>query len=263
MINYNITPKSFVLSLLEALPGQTTQVKFLIFAGKLFGFTENTIRVTITRLIREGYIENDSRGCYRISKDYSPLINSVRGWELGESRLVPWDGSWICCYIPKLPTRSKEKTVKILNLFGFKEGLSKFWVRPQNLKLGFNEVKSIMIKLGINENAHFFSSQKFDKEVSEKWRQFLWPIEQIAMAQDRQTEKLKQSGNQIMNLPLDQALIETYLVGNEAIRLLHTDPLLPEEMISKEHRLQLTRAMLKYNDIGKEVWEKKIRELDL
>ncbi len=81
--------------------------------------------------------------------------------------------------------------------------------------------------------------------------------------QDRQTKKLIESGRQINNLPLDQALIETYLAGNEAIRLLHTDPLLPEEIISREHRVQLTLAMLKYNDIGKDVWGKKIRELDL
>ncbi len=263
MVNYNITPKSLILSLLEALPGQSTQVKFLVFSGKLFGFTDNTIRVTITRLIREGYIESDVRGCYRISKDYSPLIKSIRGWELGESRLVPWDGSWICCYIPKLPTRSKEKTVKILNFFSLKEGMPKIWVRPQNLKLEFEEVRSIMIKLGITENATFFSSQKFDKEVSKKWRLFLWPIDHIAEAQDHQAEKLRQSGQQIHHLPLDQALIETYLVGNEAIRLLHTDPLLPEEMMTKDHRLRLTRAMLKYNEIGKKVWEEKVREMNL
>ncbi len=262
-MKYKVTPKSLILSLLEVIPEEIVRIKFLVFAGELFGFTGNTIRVTTTRLIREGYIENDARGRYRITADYSPLINSIRSWKLGESRLVPWDGAWVCCYIPLLPTRSKEKTIKALDLFGFKQGMPKFWIRPQNLALGFEELKSILFKLGINENARLFISQKFDDAVIEQWRGFLWPIDKISEAQKSMTEKLRSSGSHIGGLPLVNALTETYLLGNEAIRLLHTDPLLPKEMMSNDHRLRLTKAMLKYNDIGKEVWAVKIREINL
>ena len=68
-------------------------------AGRLFGFTENTLRVTLSRLVSRGTLTNPRRGYYQLSKGTDELNRFVDDWRQGESRTRPWNpGQWLICH---------------------------------------------------------------------------------------------------------------------------------------------------------------------
>jgi hypothetical protein len=67
--------------------------------------------------------------------------------------------------------------------------------------------------------------------------------------------KLARSLDQLDRMPHETALVQTFLFGGEAIRVLATDPLLPEQMIPSEPRAKLTETMLRYDTVGHALWK--------
>jgi hypothetical protein len=55
-------------------------------------------------------------------------------------------------------------------------------------------------------------------------------------------------------MPRQTALVQSFLLGGEAIRVLATDPLLPEEIVPNEKRRELTELMLRYDGVGRRIW---------
>ena len=251
---FKVTPRRVILGLLQVAPKESISIRSLITVGELFGFSDNTIRVTVLRLLRKGTIDSDARGEYRIRHTSPAISRFINGWRLGESRTVPWDGGWIGCFFPKNQNRHKTKNQKVLNLLGFKEGMPKFWVRPNNLSMEFNDLKTVLFHFGLDEKAELFTAHRFSEDLIEKWQQFLWPIRKIRKRQFDLEEKLKESVRRIETLPSDNALVETFLLGSQAIHMLLTDPLLPSQIMPNNSRLALTRTMLEYDAAGKEVW---------
>jgi len=250
-----------ILGILQDARKVPTSIKSLIEIGALFGFTDNSIRVTNARLICDGVVEQDARGQYRISQDFSVVNQYITSWKLGDSRTIPWDGSWIACWLPRNQGRHKLRNQRSLSLLGFQEGMPKFWVRPNNLSMAFDDLKAILFRFGLDEKAELFIAHKFSESLTGQWKLFLWPIEDIIQRQLALEEKLRNSADRIDDLPFRNALVETYRLGSEAIYLLLTDPLLPAEMMSNASRLSLTRTMLEYNVLGKEIWRKRFDDL--
>jgi phenylacetic acid degradation operon negative regulatory protein len=131
-MEYQITPKNLILSLLQVADSRTMPIRTLIVCGELFGFTANTIRVTTTRLIREKSIESDERGYYRLGSRKNQLSRFINTWRMGEKRMVDWNGEWVCAVLP--PNEDKHhraRSRKALEVMGFREGLAGLWVRPE------------------------------------------------------------------------------------------------------------------------------------
>ena len=63
-------------------------------------------------------------------------------------------------------------------------------------------------------------------------------------------------------LPLTAAAAETLLLGREVIRHINLDPLLPEELMSQRPLRELVRAMIAYDEIGREIWRRFMREIE-
>ncbi len=177
-----ITPKSLILGLLQASKEGEIPVKSLVTIGDLFGFTSNTIRVTATRLTREGKLESNERGLYQLSKNINPFSRFVESWRIGEERLILWDGSWMCYLAPPLTVRKQAKNAGIIKRPGFKEGTTNLWVRPNNLKIGLKGIKRILFQLNIDEMGELFIGHDFKDSLAKKWKQFLWPIENLVQA---------------------------------------------------------------------------------
>ncbi len=258
----DITPKSLILGLLQASKVGQVSVKSLISVGEMFGFTGNTIRVTATRLIREGKLESDERGLYRLSDQIDPFSKFVESWRTGENRLVPWDGSWMCYLAPPITARLQAKNKKTLHRPGFRKGRLNLWIRPNNLKIGIHGIGKIITQLGIIEKGELFVGRDFDEKLIEQWKKYLWPIEELAKAQQDCVIKMEKSAERIFKMPLNNALVESYLMGHEAIILLITDPLLPKELMDSTHRIALTQAMLEYDVLGKIIWRDRFGEID-
>ncbi len=61
----NIKAKDLLLKLLRTSPDRRLPVRILIEVGRLFGISENLIRVTLSRLRSDDLVEQDLRGHYR------------------------------------------------------------------------------------------------------------------------------------------------------------------------------------------------------
>ncbi|MGB5812574.1 MAG: hypothetical protein WBG86_18710, partial [Polyangiales bacterium] len=55
-------------------------------------------------------------------------------------------------------------------------------------------------------------------------------------------------------MPTLTALVESFLIGNQALQQLVRDPLLPDEICDGTERRALTRALQDYDRIGKALW---------
>lgn len=257
-MNNQITPKSLVLSILQASNNCAMQINILVSIGKIFGFTGNTIRVTTTRLIREGTIESDERGLYHLSNKGSEVSRIIEWWRDSEARMKRWNGEWLCFLTANKKVKRKQEDE--FGLFGFKEGLPNLWVRPDNLTIENKEVSFHLSQIGKMKEAEMFVAHQFESKRVERWQIDLWPIESIIKRLKDFVPKIEKSADRIQKMPLENALVESFLIGSEAIRLLITDPLLPEEIMDTSPRIILTEAMKTYDKLGREIWSKRFEE---
>lgn len=260
-MKYNLKPKNLILSVLRVAKQPAVSIKTLVAIGELFGFSGNTIRVATTRLISGGKIESDERGFYRFSAGADPVNRHFDTWRDGESRMVPWDGSWICCLPPKLPSGSSARNKKSLGFLGFKEGLTGLWIRPNNLRLDVSGVARLLERFGLENGTELYKAEAFREKLDEQWRRYLWPIEDLKASGVEILKKIEKSRLKLSSMPLENAVVESFLVGSEAVHRLNMDPLLPGEMLDASVRIGLTEAMLDYDKIGVHIWMEKFGDL--
>jgi DNA-binding transcriptional regulator PaaX len=72
------------MDMLRGAPASGRRVAYLIETGSLFGFPENTVRVTLSRLQARGLIESPERGRYKLAPTADPVNEFVERWRLGE-----------------------------------------------------------------------------------------------------------------------------------------------------------------------------------
>ena len=262
-MDWKITPKILIISMLHVSNNRAMPIKVLITMGRLFGFTSNTVRVTTTRLAADGRIENDERGLYRLKDWDTPISRFVDSWRSEESRLKEWDGSWICCLLPKATLAQQRKNDKALALIGFGQGLPQLWVRPNNLTMELHEIRELLIHQGMDTEGEVFIGDSFEPRHVERWKRDLWSDEEVIRTSEAAREKLKRSMDRLESLPVKDALVESYLLGTKGIHWLLKDPLLPEEMIPSRYRSELTQTMLASDAFGKSIWKREFEGLRL
>ena len=264
MSGFEITPKNLLLGVMQAGKVSSVPIKILTQVGELFGFSSNTIRVNVARLLSAGILESDERGFYHIRSQENPLSKLVDEWHLGERRRKPWKQDWIVCLLPdKRNQKGQNNSQKALSFLGFKSATSAMWVRPNNLQLGRNGCSKLLEQLGLMEGATMFIASDFEPRLLEQWAKFLWPIDNLQQKYQELSEKIRYSKQRIKKLQIDQAVVETFIIGSEAVNLLTVDPLLPDEMMTAKYREVLTQEMKTYDALGKSVWNEKFGELDM
>jgi phenylacetic acid degradation operon negative regulatory protein len=234
-------------------------------AGRLFGFTENTLRVTLSRLVSRGTLTSPRRGYYRLSEDTDELNRFVDDWRLGESRTRPWSpGQWLICHWEAKPltggnahrtvTRSSSsKTQWALESLGFREVRRGLWARPDNLALELSQLRVRLRGLCLDSNALILGPCLIDSETEDAWRN-AWRADTLAEGYRSALKRLEQSVQSLDALPKQQAKLESFTLGGEVIHLLAKDPLLPGEWLDARDRERLWQAMLRYDQQGKDIW---------
>jgi len=264
MSGFQVTPKNLILGVMQAGKVNSVPIKILAQVGELFGFSSNTIRVNVARLLSAGILESDERGFYHIRSQDNPLSQLVDEWHLGEGRRKSWKQEWLVCLLPdKRNQKGQNTSQKALSFLGFKSATAAMWVRPNNLHLDRYGCEKLLEQLGVMEGATFFVASDFEPKRLEQWSKFLWPIDDLQRKYQALGEKLRYSKQRIKKLPIDQAVVETFVIGSEVVNLLAIDPLLPDEMMTAKYREALTQEMKTYDALGKSVWNEKFGELDM
>jgi phenylacetic acid degradation operon negative regulatory protein len=250
------TAKSLILDLLSTLRGGAMPVRALVAAAGLFGIAENGVRVELARLTARGLVTRDQRGQYRLAEAAAAVQGRVASWGRTEERIVDWDGGWIAAHtggLPRVRRGAQRSRTRALDFLGFRELAPALWVRPRNLRGGVAEVRRQLQALGLEPAARVFALDDLDGPT-EAHARTLWDVPAMVAAYRTTRRALEESERHVRRLPVEQAMVETFLLGGNAIRQLALDPVLPEPIVPAAERGALARALVQYDRVGRQCW---------
>lgn len=251
----------FVLDILFATGEQPVPVRALLRAGAPFGLTDNNLRVGVARLCAEGKIERRGRGLYGLAPGAEPVRKWVARWSTPDARLAPWLGGFVGAHHVPGPTRRDAKArrcVRALSFLGMRELAPGLHVRPDNLVGGVEGVREELRGLGLPASSPVFAIGALDDEATAR-ACALWDVAALEREHRRLRLALERSERRLPRLPLEEAIVECFVLGGRAIRQLAYDPLLPEPIAKAAPRRALVDAMRRYDVAGRDVWRELMR----
>ena len=251
-------PKLLILNLLMAAEGAPLSAKEATAAGAVFGMRENSVRVALVRLSAAGLIEAAGRGSYRLGPQAVPLAEDLSGWQLAEERVCDWDGGWLMVSTGALG-RSDRPSLhareRALALTGFGELEPTLHVRPDNLVGHASAVRQRLFKLGLDDGAAVFVARDLGPR-HERAAVRLWDGKALNASYRVARQKLAQWLERVDQLDPDMAARESFLLGNEAIRQLVFDPMLPEPLVDVSARREFAKVVQAFDRQGHEIWRR-------
>ncbi len=251
------TAKKLILGLMVADPQRPLPAQSLIRAARLFGLTDNNVRVTLVRLSAEGMIESRGRGSYGLGPSARNTAWEVAQWHSAEQRLRPWSGAYLCVHTGVLG-RSNRKALnqreRALQMLGLRELERGLHLRPDNLLGGVERLAQRLVDLGMPAEATVFLASDFDPRRSASIAQ-LWDGEALNLGYREQTRRLQDWLARHHELEPELAAREAYLAGAQAIRSLVFDPWLPEPMVDTQARHAFVEATAAMDTAGKAIWQ--------
>ena len=240
-----------ILDLLRTYGHRGTSVKTIMATGAMFDFSDNLMRVSLSRLVTRGKVENISRGHYRLTDLADPLSEFVERWRLGEDRSRPWDGhSWLLLHTSEPDLDDRDWA---LDALGFREVTAGLWSRPDNLSLDAGELERLLLRLGMDGDSVLVSAAQLSERWQQAWqRQF--DVQALAQTYTACRTRLLESLDRLAGKSREDAMRETFLIGGEAVHILAKDPLLPGQMMDPAPRRALWQTMLDYDRKGREIW---------
>jgi len=249
-----LQPKPLILKLLLAADGQQLSARDAIRAGALFGIADNHMRVALTRLTAEGLIEAAARGQYQLTLRAWTLAGEIRGWRESVALLQSWNGNWLAVHCAGLG-RSDRKQLAVreraLALCGCAELERELYLRPDNLAGGSEALRARLYKLG--EEQMVFQLSGLDSDRQQR-AVALWDCAALNARYQQQALLLQEWLQRVPQLSLEQAAREAFLLGDEAIRQMVFDPLLPAELIDADARAAYLNVLLEYDRVGHDIW---------
>ena len=244
-----------MLDLLSTLRRGAMPVQALIESAALFGIAAGSVRVALSRALGDGLVERDVRGRYRLGAASRAVQERVAAWRRLDSRVRPWNGAWLAVVATRRPTsraheRRSERALRLLGFRPLERGLS---VRPDNLAGGVARVREELFALGLAPGALVCELRELDP-VSEVRARALWDARDRAATYRRVRRSLAASARSLPALPEAAAMVESFRLGGEALRLLAHDPLLPEPIVDSRERDALVHAMRRYDALGRASW---------
>jgi len=252
----DVSARALVLSLMSSAFHVPQSIARLIRAGELFGIEAATLRVAVTRLLKEGLLESPDRGVYQPGPQSRALTRRVRGWKDVARRLVPWNGDWLIALTDHLgrtdrkQLRARERS---LALSGYQQATTGFWVRPANLAGALADHRSDLTAIGADEDVILLRATGIAMEPLPDWPS-LWSSQALARSYEKAIAAMTASLARLPGLSPDAAARETLLIGQAVIRTINFDPLLPPEFGNQQQFLQMVETMVRYNEAGRKCW---------
>ena len=246
-------PGSIILDLLRTYGQRGTNVKDIASTGHLFGFSDNQIRVTLSRLVSRGIVEKRQRGHYSLCQATDPVNDFAERWREGEARVKPWPSDiWLCVHIAGSGL-TETKAEWALTNHGFIAVETRFWIRPDNLSTPANALKEQLLTLGLAASAIVIENARLESSVRRLWLESFDTAAIEARYRDM-NKQLEDSLTRLTYMPATQAKKESFELGGRAIQIMAKDPLLPETLLSPATRQQLWRTMCRYDEAGRHIW---------
>ena len=219
-------PGNFILDLLRTYGQKGTSAQNLMSSSRMFDFSENLIRVTLSRLVARGLIENFERGQYRLAELSDPITEFIEEWRLGESRRRAWEeGSFLMVQ----SARPTDKEKWLLTSTGFRQLRTGLWLRPDNLRRTGTLLIAWLHELGLSDEPVIGERLMLQKR---DYRSFIddYQINKLDKQYLDVVSRLESSTENLQEKPTNLAMIESFTLGGEALHLLAKDPYLPAEL---------------------------------
>lgn len=260
----NVSAKAVVLEVLSAgasIYGSTLPVRSLVQAASVFDIAENSVRVAVVRLRGEGLIESPRRGEYRLGPGAKVVNEKIHGWRNVSQRLGDWDGSWMAVFTANLSRTDRpalRRRLRALRYLGFEELKAGLFVRPNNLTPGIDGIREELAALGLDTDASVFRLDDLGA-AEERRARSLWDGARLEQSYAELHGQLSLSMNRLEELPLDDSVRESFLLGRAGIRQVVLDPLLPKPLIDEDKRSAMVEILQRYSDRGLELWSRFLR----
>jgi phenylacetic acid degradation operon negative regulatory protein len=181
-------------------------------------------------------------------------------WRTVEQSLRPWAGSWIGVFLPRKPgIARRDRTGRALAFLGFRALEPGLHVRPDNLAGGVEAARLRLTDLGLDAAALAVGLSALDAPTEARARS-LWDVTSLRAGYRRTRLQLERSAERLPRLAPTHAMVESFLLGGQAIRQIVFDPRLPEEMLPGAERRELVARMLDYDKAGRACWAPLMRE---
>ncbi|MBN9463335.1 MAG: PaaX family transcriptional regulator [Burkholderiales bacterium] len=253
-----VDPRNLVLNLLLGAAAQRLSAREAVASCELFGIRENSVRVALARLSAAGLVEAVDRGEYRLGPRAASLAADVATWRRVQDKVREWSGQWVAVHVGGLG-RSDRTALRVraraLDLLGLRELARGLFVRPDNLAGGAAAVGERLRKLGLEPQAAVFVAHGLD-EAHERRAAALWDGEALTRGYRATRARLEEWLERAGTLAPDAAARESFLLGNDAIRQLVFDPLLPAPLVDVEARRAFVEAVVRFDAAGHAIWDR-------
>jgi len=142
---------------------------------------------------------------------------------------------------------------RALALVGLQDLDGSLHVRPDNLVGGAATIRQRLTGLGLATQAPVFAATELDPALDARARG-LWQGMTMSAAYARTRHKLQAWLTTAPDLEPEVAARESYLLGNDAIRQLIYDPLLPEPLVDTAERRAFTDTVIAFDEAGRKIW---------
>lgn len=218
--------------------GNKIWIGSLIRLLKEFGHNEQSVRVAVSRMMKQGWLESEKVG----NKSYYFLTKrgKLRMEEAANRifKLMPneWDGKWrILMYtIPEEKRQIRDELRKELLWSGFGSFSNGCWISPNNLD---NEVEFLIEKYDINEYVDFFVSEYKGPKENRALVEKSWPLLEIEARYKEfittysQQYIVHQSMMNDKKMSLAECFVERTRLVHEYRKFLFIDPGLPKDLL--------------------------------
>ncbi len=241
----------FVLSLLSASRGQALTATAFVRAGEVLGVSGNAMRVALSRLSANGEIIAQSRGEYVLPERRRQAVAHVRRYRQGFMPRVKWSGAFVGVLTADLSRRNAtqvSRRERALQLAGFRHFQHGLWLRPGNLEGGKTALANHVKELGFEDKADVIEVTLDEAQR----RQFMRSYD-VAGDEKRAKALLGRVKHFLREFSPGLAK-ESFFLGDEVLRFLARDPLLPDQLADTKPREELAAAMEALDERAFAVW---------
>lgn len=220
----SLTARSIVASALLGTHPPTLPGRVLVRLGELFGVAEGTTRVALSRMVSAGELTTDDAR-YALA---SPELLARQAAQQQGRRLpaLDWYGDWVLAIVTAggrdASTRAALRAAAAsLRLAELREGV---WMRPANLEWGRDGAQATL-----TEQCTVMTARPEDgAELAAR----LWPLDEWAVTARRLVARMEQTSASLDSGSFD-AIPEGFVTSAAVLRLLRSDPLLPDDLLPR------------------------------
>jgi len=257
----HLTARELVIDFLSNRYPREMSAAEILGVGRALGFTEQSLRMALTRLVEGAVAANPGRGLYRLSPSGETMRLEVRKWRSLDDLAKPWSGAWIGVFdasVPRSDRAALRRHERAMRLRGFRELQAGLWIRPANLRDSVAALRDQLRALGLHPAALVVGLNDLDDDSRAK-ATGLWDTAAMLATYRALADELLASKTRLERLPLDTAAAESMVLGRDVIRHINLDPVLPEELMPQRALKNLIGTMSDYDQQARQIWRRFMR----